>query len=133
MKNAATLIGSVVLALTVVRPPLHAVGADTARARTAGLCGAAGDRRQHEYQHAHATCPRQLHARRAWRPSLLRKGKQPPDLTDGRWDHGSTDGEIFTVIKRGLPPTMMAGYDGRIPDGDIWSIVNYLRTLSPKR
>ena len=30
-----------------------------------------------------------------------------------------------------LPPTMMAGYDGRIPDGDIWSIVNYLRTLRP--
>lgn len=59
------------------------------------------------------------------------KGRQPPDLTDGQWDHGSTDGEIFTAIKRGLPPTMMAGYDGRIPDGDIWSIVNYLRTLRP--
>jgi len=24
---------------------------------------------------------------------------------------------------------MMAGYDGRIPDADIWSIVNYLRTM----
>ena len=58
------------------------------------------------------------------------KGRQPPDLTDGHWDHGSSDGEIFTIIKRGLPPTMMAGYDGRIPDGDIWSIVNYLRSLS---
>ena len=57
------------------------------------------------------------------------KARQPPDLTDGQWDHGSTDGEIFTVIKRGVPPTMMAGYDGRIPDGDIWSIVNYLRTM----
>ena len=59
------------------------------------------------------------------------KARQPPDLTDGQWDHGSTDGEIFIAIKRGLPPTMMAGYDGRIPDGDIWSIVNYLRTLRP--
>jgi hypothetical protein len=57
------------------------------------------------------------------------KGRQPQDLTDHQWDHGSTDGEILTVIKRGLPPTMMAGYDGRIADGDIWSIVNYLRTL----
>jgi len=37
--------------------------------------------------------------------------------------------KLFAVIKRGLPPTMMAGYEGRIPDGDIWSIVNYLRTL----
>jgi mono/diheme cytochrome c family protein len=59
----------------------------------------------------------------------VQKGRQPPDLTDGQWDHGSTDGEIFTVIKRGLPPTMMAGFDGRIPDPDIWSIVNDLRTL----
>ncbi len=57
------------------------------------------------------------------------KGRQPPDLTDDQWDHGSTDGEIFSVIKRGLPPTMMAGFDGGIPDADIWSIVNYLRTL----
>lgn len=57
-------------------------------------------------------------------------GKQPPDLTDGVWDHGSTDGEIYTVIKRGVPPTMMAGWDGRISDTEIWSIVNYLRALA---
>jgi mono/diheme cytochrome c family protein/glucose/arabinose dehydrogenase len=61
------------------------------------------------------------------------KARQPSDLTDGQWDHGSTDGEIFTVIKRGVPPTMMAGYDGRIPDADIWNIVNYLRTLRPRK
>jgi mono/diheme cytochrome c family protein len=61
------------------------------------------------------------------------KGKQPPDLTDEQWDHGSSDGEMFAVIKRGLPPTMMAGYDGRIPDIDIWSIVNYLRSLAPQK
>jgi len=61
------------------------------------------------------------------------RGKQPPDLTDDQWDHGSSDGDIFVVTKRGLPPTMMAGFDGRIPDEDIWSIVNYLRTLSPRR
>src|SRR4029453_18126654 len=36
-------------------------------------------------------------------------GKQPPDLTDDQWDHGSTDGEIYSVIKKGVPPTMMAG------------------------
>jgi mono/diheme cytochrome c family protein len=61
------------------------------------------------------------------------RGRQPPDLTDDQFDHGSSDGEVFTVIKRGLPPTMMAGYDGRIPDADIWSIVNYLRTLRPQK
>jgi mono/diheme cytochrome c family protein len=61
------------------------------------------------------------------------RGKQPSDLTDDQWDHGSSDGDIFAVIKRGLPPSMMAGFDGRIPDEDIWSIVNYLRTLHPAK
>ena len=61
------------------------------------------------------------------------RGKQPPDLTDDQWDHGSSDGEIFTVIKRGVPPTMMAGYDGRISDDEIWSIVNYVRALAQKK
>ena len=60
-------------------------------------------------------------------------GKQPPDLTDDTWDNGSTDGEIYTVIKKGLPPTMMAPWDGRIPDNDTWSIVNYLRSLTKKQ
>ena len=57
-------------------------------------------------------------------------GKQPPDLTDGQWDHGSTDGEIFTAIKKGVPPTMMAGWGGPLSDTQIWSIVRYLRALA---
>ena len=47
-------------------------------------------------------------------------GKQPPDLTDAQWDHGSTDGEIYTAIRKGVPPTMMAGWEGRISDTEIW-------------
>src|SRR5687768_116385 len=57
-------------------------------------------------------------------------GKQAPDLTDDTWDHGSTDGEIFTVTKKGVPPTMMAGWEGRLRDAEIWSIVNYIRALA---
>ena len=57
-------------------------------------------------------------------------GKEPPDLVDAQWDHGSTDGEIFSVIKKGIPPTMMAGWEGRLSDTEIWSIVNYLRALA---
>ena len=57
-------------------------------------------------------------------------GKQPPDLTDDQWDHGSTDGDIFTVIKKGVPPTMMAGWEGTLSDEQIWSIVDYLRALA---
>ena len=60
-------------------------------------------------------------------------GKQPPDLTDDQWDHGSSDSEIFAVIKRGLPPTMMAGFDGRLSDEDVWNIVNYLRSLHAQK
>ena len=59
-------------------------------------------------------------------------GKQPPDLTDDQWDYGSSDAEIYNVIKKGIPPTMMAAWDGRIPDNDIWSILNYIHTLAPK-
>ncbi len=56
-------------------------------------------------------------------------GRQPPDLTDDRFDHGSSDPDVFRVIKRGVPSTMMAGYDGRISDEDIWHVVNYLNSL----
>src|SRR5207244_11609264 len=57
------------------------------------------------------------------------RGKQPPDLTDDQWDHGSSDDEIFAVVKRGLPPTMMPGFDGRVSDEDIWNIVNYMHSV----
>ena len=40
---------------------------------------------------------------------------------------------LWGTNQRGLPPTMMAGFDGRIPDEDMWSIVNYLRSLAPQK
>ena len=60
-------------------------------------------------------------------------GKQPPDLTDAQWDHGASDAEIYAVLKRGVPPTMMPGFDGVVSDADLWNIVNYLRTLAPRK
>ena len=60
-------------------------------------------------------------------------GRQAPDLTDDQWDHGASDGEIYAIIKKGVPPTMMAGWDGRISDNDVWNIINYLRTLAAKK
>jgi mono/diheme cytochrome c family protein len=53
-----------------------------------------------------------------------------PDLTDGKWDHGSTDGEIFVDIRDGLGSTMK-GLNGRpgIASEDIWNLVNYVRSL----
>jgi mono/diheme cytochrome c family protein len=61
------------------------------------------------------------------------RGKQPPDLTDDQWDHGSSDADIFRVIKRGVPSSMMTGFDGRIPDPQIREIVNYIRSLNTSR
>ena len=57
-------------------------------------------------------------------------GKQPPDLTDAQWDHGSSDADIFKVIKKGVPPTMMAGWEGTLSDAQIWSVLDYLRALA---
>ena len=57
-------------------------------------------------------------------------GKQPPDLTDSQWDHGSTDAEIFNVIKKGVPPTMMAGWGGSLSDTQIWNVIHYMRALA---
>lgn len=62
------------------------------------------------------------------------KDSHPSDLTDAKWDRGSTDGEIFLVIRDGAGPDMkMKGYKGRMSDTDIWNTVNYLRSLGPKK
>jgi len=61
-------------------------------------------------------------------------GKQPPDLTDDKWDHGSSDGEIFSVIKKGIGPQFfMAPWDGRMTDTEIWNVISYIRSLSQKK
>lgn len=56
-----------------------------------------------------------------------------PNLTDDQWKHGSTDGEIFTVIKKGSPSvTTMPAHEERLTDTEIWHLVNYLRSIGPK-
>ena len=61
----------------------------------------------------------------------LEEGAAASNFTDATWDHGSTDGEIFWVIKNGVPPEMtMAAYEEQLGDADIWHLVNYIRTLA---
>ena len=56
-----------------------------------------------------------------------------PNLTDDEWKHGSTDGEIFDVIKNGVPPDLEMGpFGDRIKDPDIWNVVNYVRSMAKK-
>lgn len=53
-----------------------------------------------------------------------------PDLTDGEWLYGASDGEIFTLIQSGTPNEMQ-GFAGKLNDRQIWNIVNYIRSLEP--
>ena len=56
-----------------------------------------------------------------------------PDLTDATWDHGSTDGEVFTNIKDGIGPEFnMTPFKDRLKDDEIWNVVNYVRSLAKK-
>ncbi len=66
---------------------------------------------------------------------------KPADLTDDKWDHGSTDGEIFVAIRDGITPKTLSGAMLRkgpmkglsekegVTDQDIWNVVNHIRTL----
>src|SRR5262245_58897098 len=61
------------------------------------------------------------------------QGTHPSDLTDAKWDRGSTDGEIFVVIRDGAGPKFdMKGYKSKMTETDIWNDVNYLRSLQAK-
>jgi cytochrome c oxidase cbb3-type subunit 3 len=56
-----------------------------------------------------------------------------PDLTDAEWQHGGTDGEIFTNIKDGIPPDLSMGpWGDRLKDPDIWNVVNFLKSIAKK-
>ncbi len=61
-------------------------------------------------------------------------GEEPAsNLIDAEWNHGSSDGEIFHVIKNGVPPAMiMEAFGTRVPDSDIWNVVHFLRSIAKK-
>jgi cytochrome c oxidase cbb3-type subunit III len=56
-------------------------------------------------------------------------GGRGPDLTSGRWAHGSTDAAIFRTITQGVPGTEMPA--NSFEDSEINAIIAYLRSLSP--
>ena len=64
--------------------------------------------------------------------SMAPKTMTPPsNLTDGTWDRGASDGEIFLVMQHGAGPKFeMKGLKGKVPDPDLWNVVNYLRSLN---
>ncbi len=57
---------------------------------------------------------------------------KPSNLADADWKHGSTDGEIFTVIRDGVKATSMKPYTGKLTTHQIWDVVNYVRSIGLK-
>lgn len=64
---------------------------------------------------------------------LAPKNPSPADLTDAKWDHGGSDGEIYTIILNGAPAPMseMKPMKGTLSPTQIWQIVNYIRSIGP--
>ena len=46
----------------------------------------------------------------------------------GFWRH-RTEGEVFWVIKHGSVGTAMVGFGEQLTDKEIWSVIQYIRTL----
>jgi mono/diheme cytochrome c family protein len=57
-------------------------------------------------------------------------GGQPADFTDATWDFGSSDGEIYSVIRDGTSADMEA-YGERIGATEIWQLVHFIKSLAP--
>jgi cbb3-type cytochrome c oxidase subunit III len=57
----------------------------------------------------------------------------PPNLTDADWKHGSSDGEIFTVLRDGVKNTPMKSFKSKMTERELWDTVNYVRSLGPSR
>jgi mono/diheme cytochrome c family protein len=64
--------------------------------------------------------------------SMALAGGTPSNLVDETWDHGSSDGEIFVVIREGTSSDMES-YKDRLTEKETWQLVNYIRSLRPKK
>ena len=53
-----------------------------------------------------------------------------PDFTQADSLSKRTDGELFTIVATGKEP--MPGQKGRMPEPQLWNVVNYLRALGGK-
>lgn len=57
---------------------------------------------------------------------------KPSNLADADWKHGSTDGEIFIVIRGGVKSSGMKAYRAKLTTHQLWDVVNYVRSLGPR-
>lgn len=65
-------------------------------------------------------------------PLASRLSPSPRNFQDhGFWSH-RTEGEIFWVIKNGSPGTGLVGFGDQLTDGEIWALIQYLRSFTGK-
>jgi mono/diheme cytochrome c family protein len=57
---------------------------------------------------------------------------RPANLVDAEWKHGSTDGEIFAVIRDGVKGTGMKSFSKKLTAHQMWDVINYVRSIGPK-
>jgi mono/diheme cytochrome c family protein len=59
------------------------------------------------------------------------KNPKPADLSDDKWDHGSSDGEIFAVIWNGAPApkSEMKPMKGTLTEKNVWEVINFIRSV----
>ena len=58
-------------------------------------------------------------------------GPWPSDLTDDVWQHGSSAGEVFIVIRDGIAPDFhMPAFGAKLAEHELWNLTNYVRSLS---
>jgi cbb3-type cytochrome c oxidase subunit III len=61
-------------------------------------------------------------------------GGTPSDLTDAVWDYGSTDGEIYWVIREGIESNAdMLAYKKTLSEKETWQVVVFIRSIGPKK
>ena len=55
---------------------------------------------------------------------------KPANLSDAEWKHGTTDGEIFAVVRDGIKGTGMKSFAKKMSAHQIWDVINYVHTLA---
>src|SRR5207249_17708 len=65
-------------------------------------------------------------------PAAKQLTPSPSNLVDSEWKHGTSDAEIFTVIRNGVPKTAMKGFASKMTEHEIWDVINYLRSIGPQ-
>lgn len=65
-------------------------------------------------------------------PAAVALNPRPANFTTGKFKHGGSDAELFKTISNGVPGTGMVGWSS-IPEKDRWNLVNFVKSLGPKK